>query len=252
MSIYDRKYGGNSRNLWRKVYGYQNNRPQAAEVVNLDSSTTSSLDLNKMLRHRDFFIIKGIIGSNIDNSIAPIPPPTGSGDWEYYEDLIFLNGGTDDSVSFPFAFSGVPTVTITPESASLWGNNVQIIGLVKDPFGFEFTISSGYSGSLRYRALYVPTSDFAIVTSSYTASITASRGSTNIQNLSAYTASFPDLLGTPTLFYQTPWMVSGFAEDTTHMINFDTTTVDTTLATVELTAVVTNSLTSVDYIAFKP
>lgn len=195
------KYGGNARNLWRKVYGYQNNKPQVVSVVDSITQVTYSLDLNKTLRHRDFFIIQGLnSGSQLEVSES-----SGYAIGEYDEGLFHFSSITDQGTgSFNFTFSNFPIVVLSVESASLYGEGVNVYGGNITPSGFTFGMSAPFSGSIRWRAIYA-TSYPALCTSSYTASITASAGSVSMTGQAYYTASFATLPGVPFSYRDTAW-----------------------------------------------
>jgi hypothetical protein len=194
------KYGGNARNLWRKVYGYQNNKPQMVSVVDSITQVTYSLDLNKTLRHRDFFIIQGInSGSQFITEEVSFPTA------EYDEGLFHFSSISDHGTgSFNFTFSNFPTVVLSVESASLYGEGVNIFGGTSTPSGFTFGLSAPFSGSIRWRAIYSPSYP-AVATSAYTASITASAGSAFPNGATYYTASFATLPGIPFSYRDTTW-----------------------------------------------
>lgn len=233
MSNQNLKYGS-GRNLWRKVYGYQNKKPQVSEIIDVSSNVTYSLDLNKTLRHRDFYIIKNIIS---ETPVAPATPLA-----EYDEGLIHFFSISDTGTgSFNFTFSNNPIVVLTVESASLYGENVNIFGFSYNTSGFTFGLSAPFTGSIRYRAIYSPTYP-AYATSSYSASITASAGSVTVTNQTYYTASFSALPGNPFKFLDTAWDIG-----TLHNVFLETQTSSSNSATVEIS----NELNSlIHFIAF--
>lgn len=236
----DNKYGGNSRGLWRKVYGYQNSKPQVVTVIDPLSNVTRSLDLSKTLRHRDFFIINAIASA----SVSGITSGSAYAIAQYDEGLINFSSIRDTGTgSFAFTFSSVPIVVLSVESASLYGGNLNVFGFNITTTQFTFGLSAPFTGSIRYRAIYSPTYP-ALASSSYTASITASANISNPLGNYAFTASFADLPGTPTSFRQTAW-------DTVNNGNanafLSSSNVGVNFANVEIT---TGVSTSIDYIAF--
>lgn len=235
----DRRYGGTGRNLWRKVYGYQVNKPQVVAIVDTTTATTYSLDLNKTLRHRDYYKLGGVIGTNTSSTTPAIPVT-----WQYDEGLVSMNGGEVGTGSFNFAFaSSSPIVVLTADSASLWGENLQVFGFSRNASSFTFGTSAPFSGTIRYRAIYDSAGYPSFVTSAYTSSITASAGSTVLTNQHMYTASFAALPGLPFRFLQTAWLESSTLGD----VAFQTQTSSSSTATVEISAPVS---VTVHYIAF--
>lgn len=228
----NRRYG-TSKNLWRKTYGYQNNKPRIASVVDAQTQETYSLDLNKTLRHRDYFIIKDIIFSPTVVEVA-----------EYDEGLVLFSSIADSGVgTFNFSFSNTPIVVLTVESASLYGDNLNIYGLSLSQTGFTFGLSALFTGSIRYRAIYSPTY-YAYATSSYTASITASAGTTRPAGVDYYTASFNALPGTPFSFLDTAWDFFGIQDVD---VALQTQASSSNAATVEISSPMSSSI---HFIAF--
>jgi len=236
------KYGGNARNLWRKVYGYHNNKPQVVSIVDPQTQVTYSLDLNKTLRHRDFFIINGVNSGSqviITSSFAFATA-------EYSEGIFTLPSlGTSGTGSFGFTFSHQPYVVLSVESASIYGGNLNLYGGNITTTGFTFDFSAPFSGSIRWRAIYSPTYP-AVATSAYTASITASAGSVAPGGKSFYTASFATLPGLPKFYYDTAWANVGI-NDGSADVAFSHQTSSSNSETVEISAP-TN--TTIDFIAF--
>lgn len=189
---------GSGRNLWRKVYGYQNNKPRVVEVIDTLAAVTYSLDLNKTIRHRDFFIISDV--SNGGGEIYIPPEVLG----EYDEGIVSMSYATAGTGSFNFTFTSAPYIVLSVDSASFFGENVNIHGFTYTTTGFTFGTSAPFVGTIRYRAIYSPTYP-AYCTSSFTSSITASAGSANPGGLSYYTASFDALPGAPFSFRDTAW-----------------------------------------------
>lgn len=231
----DSRYGGPARGLWRKVYGYSVNKPVVVSFVDTTTSTTMSIDLNKTYRHRDYFIIDGIA----TGPVAPAPIPVDL--TEYDEGLVYMTGGDSATGNFNFTFSNNPIVVLTPDSASFWGENVNVYGFSRTSSGFTFGTSAPFSGAIRYRAIYSPTYP-ALCTSSYTASITASAGTATLTDSYAYTASFAALPGSAFKFLQTAWSTG-----TLHDVAFQTQTFDNDSATTEISAPVS---TVVHFIAY--
>lgn len=234
----DEKYGGRSRGLWRKVYGYQNNKPQVVAFVDTATNTTMSLDLNRTFRHRDFFFIDSII-QGITESV-PLPVASLA---EYDEGVVSMSN-TDLGVGyFNFNFTENPIIVLTVDSASQYNENVIIYGLSRNTASFTFGTSAPFDGTIRYRAIY-SASYPAYATSSFTSSITASAGSTNPGGLSYYTASFAALPDVPFKFLQTAWdLDSNMDVD----VDLQAETSSSSGATIEISAPMSSSI---HYIAF--
>lgn len=197
------RYGSN-KNSWKKVYGYNSHKPRETTIIDTANSVTYSLDLNKTLRHRDFFIIKGLTSGAFE-----APPPVPAEVTEYDEGVVHFAGISDVGTgSFNFTFSGSPYVVLTIESSALYGNNLNVWGESLSTAGFTFGLSAPFTGSIRYRAIYAETYP-AYVTSAYTASITASAGTYSAVVESFYTASFAALPSTTSLFLNTAWGTTG-------------------------------------------
>ncbi len=203
------------------------------------TATTMSLDLNKTLRHRDYFIIDGIAGG-LEREAPPTPPVEIT---EYDEGLVFLNGTDTGTGTFNFTFSNNPIVVLTPETDSMWGENVNVYGFARTTSGFTFGISAPFSGNIRYRAIHSPTYP-AFCTSSFTSSITASAGTATLLENYHYTASFAALPGVPFKFLQTAWNPG-----TMHDVAFQTQNSSSNSANVEISAPVS---TTVHFIAYYP
>lgn len=193
------KYSKN-RNLWRKTYGFRRRKPDVRTLVDPDTQVTYSLDVNKVIRDRDFFIIRG---RNISQSLNLGSLQVA----EYDEGLVWFNGTTTYSEPFNFTFSGTPYVVLTPED----GNDVVINphGISITTTTVDFGVSAPFSGAVRYRAVYSPNGYPAVATSSFSSSFTCSAGSATLTQESLYTAVYANLgFGAPTEFRQTAWDVN--------------------------------------------
>lgn len=197
-----------------------------------------SVDLNRIIRHRDYFYIDGITQGPTGSTPEPLLQLA-----EYDEGLVFVSGSDIGTGFFSFTFSQTPIVVLSPESDSINGENVQVYGLSLDTGSFAFGLSAPFSGNIRYRAIY-SSSYPAYATSSYTASITASAGSTNPGGVAYYTASFAALPGAPFKFYNTAWDFSGNMDVD---VALQPQTSGSSTATIEISAPMSSS---VHYIAF--
>lgn len=234
MTDFSNKYGNRAKNLWRKVYGYRNYQPSETTIVEADTGVTYSIDLNKTIRHRDYFIIDGYVGPLIasQGGTSSSPYPTA----EYDEGLFYITEESSfNQVYFSFMFSSTPIVVLTVESASRGGTNLQLYGKTTLTDQFFFETSAPFSGTIRYRAIYSPTYP-ALATTAYTTSITASAGTTNGGGATYYTASYSALPGTPFKFLQSGWDNSYPAQTLGPDIWFTTETSSSTAATVHFSS----------------
>ena len=139
----DSKYIGN-RNLWRKTYPIGNARKPPAIVTETKLGTDGNiysvtLDLNKTIRHRDYFKLLGDI-----NSIGELG--------EYDEDLIHFNNETLKSFSYNFIFSNNPTVVFSVNAADVAQpntENLNVFGISRNTGGGVVALSAPFSGTIR-------------------------------------------------------------------------------------------------------
>lgn len=196
MSIQDRRYGQN-KNLWRKVYGYSGTKPNITQIIDSQTNTTYSVDANSILRHRDYYEIRGPYESVYMSGAYVIG--------EYDEGLIpfTMNGDTFASFNFSFSFSGRPYVVFTVDPNGQNQENIIAYGISVSTSGAYMGISAPYSGNIRYRAVNAPSYP-AICSSSYSSAFTCSAGSAVVVNDTFYTANFTPMAGV-NFFLQTPW-----------------------------------------------
>lgn len=210
------KYG-NNRNVWRKSYGTgQATRPPqlttyevfdvVSEPVNFDPitgkplvSSSITIDLQKTVRHRDFFKTFGISGPIIIG--------------EYDEGLIHFNNVDTVSFNFNVTFSGSPYIVFSMEgeAAAVQNTyNLNIYGLSVTNANGIVGLSAPFSGTIRYRAAYAegfpayfygksgsttPTSGWFV----------ASANKLNPDNQSYLSASWSALLAPIPVLFQTPF-----------------------------------------------
>jgi len=196
VSIQDRRYGQN-KNLWRKVYGYSGTKPNITQIIDSQTNTTYSVDANSILRHRDYYEIRGPYESVYMSGAYVIG--------EYDEGLIpfTMNGDTFASFNFSFSFSGRPYVVFTVDPNGQNQENIIAYGISVSTSGAYMGISAPYSGNIRYRAVNAPSYP-AICSSSYSSAFTCSAGSAVVVNDTFYTANFTPMAGV-NFFLQTPW-----------------------------------------------
>ena len=145
----DNKYIKN-RNEWRRSYpiGIPRRPPivvTETKIASDGNTYSTTLDLNKTIRHRDVYKIQG----------DPASITLG----EYDEDLIHFNNETFKSFTFNFNFSSNPTVVFsqgTPAPSQPNTENVNIFGISRNTTGGVVALSAPYSGTIRYRAAYAP------------------------------------------------------------------------------------------------
>lgn len=202
------KYGAN-RNLWRKLYpiGSPRRVPQNVSLVDPDTNVTFSLDLQRTIRHRDYFEIIQFVTAAVVVTSSPVPVVLG----EYDEGLIHFSNTDNASFNFNFTFSSTPYVVFTVEQSaptSSQQQNINVFGFQKSTTGGLVGVSAPYSGTVRYRAAYAAAFP-ANFTSSFTSSITASAGTVGVNYSVAYTASFGALPAPPGEFRSSPFNTSG-------------------------------------------
>lgn len=198
------KYGAN-RNLWRKHYpiGSPRREPQTVSLVDTDTDTSYSLNLQTTIRHRDYYKIIQFVTNSI-TVVTASPIVLG----EYDEGLIYFDNSETELFYFNFIFSGIPYVVFTIEDSTPSGlnqQNINVFGTDKNnQYGFV-AVSAPFSGTVRYRAALAPSYP-AYFTSSFTGSIiTASAGAAGVVWATEYTASFGALPGAPSEFRSSPF-----------------------------------------------
>lgn len=238
------KYGSN-RNLWRKSYIPGVRRPpEIATIIVPDTDVTYSIDLNKTVRHRDFFRIIDVQPLNRDSSGGGIIFG------EYDEDLIHFNNETSKTFNFNIVFSSTPTLVFTMEYPASGVNsflagteNIIPYGISKSINSASLGLSAPYSGTVRYRAVY---SSFYPVncTSFFTSSIFCSAGEFIPANESAYTASYTDLGSSANIFLQSPYDDFGRSDSDVFIENQTKTS---NIATNEISARISSSINFIAY-----
>jgi hypothetical protein len=230
----NKKYGRN-RNLWRKTYGYSNNKPTNVQLVDQINQVSYSLNLDSIVRHRDYFIIKDIPSGSI--YVAPTQSVTYA---EYDEGLIPFNwlDGESKLQNFHFTFSANPYVALTVDDDGTNLSNIIAYGISYSTTGVYVGISAPFSGNIRYRAIRAPSYP-AYVTSAYTTSyMTASAGSVYVNNAEQYYSIFGLLPGLPAHVYQTAWDSSNNTSD----ININTEIVTNNYISSSLSAPYSNKI----------
>lgn len=195
-NIYDRRYSTNRSN-WKKTYGYIGAKPKYTQIVNVHTNVTYSVDANSILRHRDYYEIRGPYES--------IYLSGGYAIGEYDEGLIpfTMTGNTFVSFNFTFNFSQRPYVVFTIDPNGQNQENIIAYGISVSTTGAYMGISAPYSGNIRYRAVNAASYP-AICSSSYSSAFTCSAGSALVVNDTFYTANFTPMAGV-NFFLQTPW-----------------------------------------------
>jgi hypothetical protein len=239
------KYGAN-RNLWRKLYpiGSPRRAPETVNLVDPNTNVSYSLDLQRTIRHRDYFrIIQATSGSYV-STITTGAYAVG----EYDEGLIHFNNTSDASFNYNITFSSTPFVVYTIEAsapAALNQENINVFGFSKTTTSAIVGLSAPFSGTVRYRAAYA-TSYPATFTSAFTASMIASAGSESVVYVTAYTASYTELPSTPTIFIQSPINTSASGQPDV-FLDPDETSFTVTTTNTEFSAPYSGSI---DFIAY--
>lgn len=202
MSNNRSKYRRN-RQLWRKVYGPRRRKPDTTTFVDPVTSASVTFDLHRTVRHRDYFIIRahGEITSSIIIPDIPIA--------EYDEGLVSFSGTDSASTGFSFCFSGTPDAVVLTVDPT--GDNSDYIipyGLTFNSCSMSIGLSAPFTGDIRYRAVYSSEGYPAYASSSLTPSsgtFLLSAGSVTPAGTTNYTATYPNVGGTPSVFYKTAW-----------------------------------------------
>jgi hypothetical protein len=193
----DFRYAG-KRNIWRKVYSYNRQKPKILNFVDIHSSKSISFDLNQTYRHRDYFVIK-------DNDLQGVVIVKYA---EYDEGLVYFDNETFVTGNYNFEFSGDPFVVFSVEPTENSSSNINAFGLSLPISGqFVVGVSAPFSGAVRYRAVFSDLSPNypALVlhggspktNSPFTASLfTIYGGEVDVTDQSAYTASYTITPGT--------------------------------------------------------
>jgi len=215
--VTDNSKYGNNRNVWRKSYGTgQAARPPKLttyEVFDVISEPTSfdpitgkplvssntTIDLQKTVRHRDFFKTFGISGPIIVG--------------EYDEGLIHFNNVDTVSFNFNVTFSGNPYLVFSmeQEAAAVQNTfNLNIYGIAVTNANAIVGLSAPFSGTIRYRAAYA--NGFPAYFFGKSGSITptsgwfiASANKQNPENQSYLSASWSALQNPSPALFQTPF-----------------------------------------------
>lgn len=140
MSENDRRYTRN-RNKWRRTYPFKNRKPRQETFVSPVTQITTSYDLNRIVRHNDYFLI-------LDGGETPFVV--------YFEGLAHFNHQTEVDVVFDKSKCNLqnnPIVTYTMETNDSQAN-VNVFGVAKpDTNRLKISVSAPFTGSVRYRGV---------------------------------------------------------------------------------------------------
>lgn len=175
------------RNRYRRVYGFQRVPPDNRTFIDPLTNLTSSVDLTKFVRDRDFFLIDQIF------AVSSLSAATA----EYEEDLIGLTYEDSKTINFTSSFIGTPVVVL-----DVWPNGEDtdfIVPYILDVSATSLTIgvSAKTTGTIRYKAIYLTPGNAypATVTRSplYPSTTTiAVAGQETLTNQIDYLVSYPD------------------------------------------------------------
>lgn len=184
--------------LWRRVYSFRRRKPQVRTYINPATNVTHSLDLNKTVRHRDFFIIRGFESASFPPTIIA----------EYDEGIITFSNTSFATAPFNFCFSGAPdAVVLTVDDTTDNTDNIIAYGLNFTSCSMSIGTSAPFSGNIRYRAARSPLGYPAQATSSLVPSsgtFTIFAGHVTASNVTTYSINY-NVEGTPTRLHLTPW-----------------------------------------------
>ena len=189
------RYGTNP-NAWRKTYSYVRRKPRLAEVVqrNVNTGVTASspktIDLNKIFKHRDYFVIKGDTSGSLLVFPSKIPI--------IQEGLVYFDNETEVVVPFSTSFaiprSQSPIVVYSVEPTGDNSTNINVYGTAAPTHTHMFIgVSAPFTGYIRYRAVWSPNGypiDFPSGSLPYTSSfLQIDAGITNTANALNVTVS---------------------------------------------------------------
>lgn len=187
------------RNRSKKVYGYERHQPVTIQIV--ENGITKSLDNNKLLLHRDFYII-------FEPSASLLAPPSLFA--EYDEDYIHFNWTDSSSRSFNLTFTNNPIVVLTLESEASGVVNPYLIS--RTTTDLTVGVSGFYSGAIRYRAINSNTGYPAVVRRNVlepTLFYTAYAGYIDITSSATVTASYAFVGPSPINVFLSTYDISG-------------------------------------------
>lgn len=151
---------GQNPSQWRKTYGFFRRKPAIFQFVDANSEVTRSLDFQKVVRDRNFYVYNrgGTAGL-----ILPDPPTPELA--EYDENLMSFIGETEQVIPFSFTFTSTPTVVFEVENDSEGPFNpsgdtvegVNLFGLGLSTSQFSLGFSAPFYGTVRWMAVYSPT-----------------------------------------------------------------------------------------------
>lgn len=150
---------GRNPNLFRKSYGFSRRKPEIYEFVDVNSGITRSLDFQKVVRDRDFFVVRSGEGLFVPPPLAPEILLA-----EYDEDIITFDGEDEIFVSFNFTFTEEPIIVFEVETdnegvydGGPTAEGVNLFGLSMNTDSFTIATSAPFFGTIRYMAVYSPT-----------------------------------------------------------------------------------------------
>lgn len=156
MSDINEKFGKN-RQKFRKVYNYGMTRqPDVRPFVDAITNTTRSVDFQKYIRDRDYFVIDGYY-----QHIQPAPDPAPV---QFLEVTAGFSVTDSVFINFPTEMTGSPIVAIRPVQDTFTndgevGNNLAWWITDVSVNGFRAHFSAPFRGSITYMATY--TDDFS-------------------------------------------------------------------------------------------
>lgn len=251
MSI-DDKFGKN-RNKFRRVYNYGlSRRPDVRQFVDSLTDTTKSLDFQRIIRDRDYFLIR----QNEELSFPP-PTPAPSGSAEYLEVTVGqFQSQLTFPVTFPTPFSGTPFLAFELSQSQFTGTDGEevpnVAWWVSDltTNGFNANFSAPFTGKLVYRGVYSALGYPATVNRATDLSGSpgiVSAGSVTLSNQSSVTMSWDPLPNFPKRLNYAPVVAS---TDGTADVGQTISAVESTHAVNELSAPFTGQIHFVALVTF--
>jgi hypothetical protein len=173
-------YIPSNRNSLRKIYSINRVVP---DLRTLGSGEV--IDANRQSIHRDFYVTEQRTQFQVSSSVVY---------GIYEDDYIHLNHETTKSIIFSQTFPVPPIVVLSLEDNTGLENIVPFLSSL-NVLGATVNVSSEYSGSIRYRAIYSATYPATVFDNpnnpSTILNITAT--SVDLTNSTLFTASYPSV-----------------------------------------------------------
>lgn len=189
-------YIPSNRNSLRKIYSINRVVPR---LITLGSGET--IDANRQSIHRDFYVIEQRTQFEISSSVVY---------GIYEDDYIHLNHETTKSIIFSQTFPVPPIVVLSLEDNTGLENIIPFLSSL-NALGATVNVSSEYSGSIRYRAIYSPTYPATVLDqpNNPSTALTITATSVSLVNSTSFTASYSSVGHIPVQSFFTLYGLNG-------------------------------------------